>query len=160
VSLNKTDGSLQWKTGSDHAGYSSAIIANVGGVRQVIALSGEAAIGVRKQRRGCLWHYTKVSNRTANIATPIYSDGSVFLSSAYGTGCALLKLGPKTMSEVYFTNEMKNHYSTIGSGRRLPVRIQRFDSDGDAVRNRQGEFGRIAASEKVPLRTADKHLYL
>jgi outer membrane protein assembly factor BamB len=112
VSLNKTDGSLQWKTGSDHAGYSSAIVANVSGVRQVLALSGEAAMGVMEDNGELLWRYTRVSNRTANIATPIYENGSVFLSSAYGTGAALLTLGPKSMSEVYFTNEMKNHYST------------------------------------------------
>jgi outer membrane protein assembly factor BamB len=112
VSLNKADGSLQWKTGSDHAGYSSAIVANVSGVRQVLALSGEAAMGVMEDNGELLWRYTRVSNRTANIATPIYENGSVFLSSAYGTGAALLTLGPKSMSEVYFTNEMKNHYST------------------------------------------------
>jgi len=112
VSLNKTDGKLQWKTGSDPAGYSSAIAVTVGGVRQVIALSGDAAIGVMEDNGEPLWHYTRVSNRTANIATPIFHDDLVFLSTNYGTGCALLKLGPKSMSEVYFSNEMKNHYST------------------------------------------------
>jgi outer membrane protein assembly factor BamB len=112
VSLSKTDGSLQWKAGSDRAGYSSAIVVNVGGVRQVIALSGESALGVEEDNGELLWRYKKVSNSTANIATPIYRDGEAFLSSAYGTGCALLKLGPKTMSEVYFSGEMRNHYST------------------------------------------------
>lgn len=112
VSLNKSDGSLQWKTGSDPAGYSSAIAVTVGGVRQVIALSGDGAIGVLEDNGELLWHYTRVSNRTANIATPIFHDDSVFLSTDYGTGCALLKLAPRSMSEVYFSNEMKNHYST------------------------------------------------
>jgi outer membrane protein assembly factor BamB len=112
VSLSKADGSLQWKAGSDRAGYSSAIVANVGGVRQVIALSAESALGVEEDNGELLWRYTKVSNRTANIATPIYHDGEAFLSSAYGTGCALLRLGPKSMSEVYFSGDMKNHYST------------------------------------------------
>ncbi len=112
VSLNKRDGSLQWKTGSDPAGYSSAIIADVGGSRQVLALSGNAALAVLENNGELLWHYTKVSNRTANIATPIYHDGAVFVSTAYGTGCALLKLGPKSMSEAYFSGDMKNHYST------------------------------------------------
>ncbi len=112
VSLKKTDGSLQWKAGSDRAGYSSAIVANVGGVRQVIALSAQSAMGVEESNGELLWRYARVSNNTANIATPIYRDGEAFLSSAYGTGCALLKLGPRTMSEVYFSGEMKNHYST------------------------------------------------
>ena len=86
VSLDKKDGSLQWKTGSDHAGYSSAIVATVGGVRQVIALSAEAALGVMEENGEPLWHYTRVSNRTANIATPIFHDESVFVSTDYGTG--------------------------------------------------------------------------
>jgi outer membrane protein assembly factor BamB len=112
VALDKVSGKLQWKTGSDNAGYSSAIVADVGGVRQVLALSGSSAMGVMVDNGELLWRYTKVSNRTANIATPIYHDGQVFVSTAYGTGCALLKLGPKTMSEVYFNGEMKNHYSS------------------------------------------------
>ena len=56
------------------------------------------------------WRYANVSNRTANIATPVIHDGHVFVSSDYGTGGALLKLGPG--SEVYFSREMKNHYSS------------------------------------------------
>jgi outer membrane protein assembly factor BamB len=112
VSLNKLNGELQWKTGSDSAGYSSAIVADVEGVRQILALSGQSAIGILEQNGELLWRYTKVSNGTANIATPIYHDGHVFVSSNYGTGCALLKLGPRTMSEVYFNRDMMNHYST------------------------------------------------
>ncbi len=112
VSLNKHDGKLQWKTGSDEAGYSSAILVDVGGVRQVIALSGESGMSVLEETGELLWRYPKISNRTANIATPIYHDGFVFLSTDYGTGCALLKLGPRMMSEVYFNRDMKNHYST------------------------------------------------
>jgi outer membrane protein assembly factor BamB len=38
VSLNKLTGALQWKAGSDEAAYSSAMVAGVGAVRQVLAL--------------------------------------------------------------------------------------------------------------------------
>src|SRR5580704_6615103 len=112
VSLDKRTGEVQWKTGDDHAGYSSAILANVGGAKQVIALSGQSAFGVQASTGELLWHYNKVSNNVANIATPIYQDGEVFLSSAYDTGCALLKLNPKGMQEVYFNRDMMNHYSS------------------------------------------------
>ena len=57
-----------------------------------------------------------MSNKTANVATPIVRDNLVFFSSAYGTGCALLRLesagGSTTASEVYFSQDMKNHYSS------------------------------------------------
>src|SRR5260370_11800201 len=112
VSLDKLTGKLQWKTGSDSAGYSSAVVADVGGVRQVLALIGNSALGVMEDNGELLWRYTKGSNRTANIATPIHHDGQVFVSTPYRTGCRLLKLSGKTMSEVYFNHDMKNHYSS------------------------------------------------
>ncbi len=159
ISLNKTDGSLQWKTGSDHAGYSSAIVATVGGVRQVIALSGEAAMGVQEDNGELLWHYTRVSNRTANIATPIFHGDSVFVSTNYGTGCALLKLGPKTMSEVYFSNEMKNHYSTS-----VLVDGYLYGYNDSILTAMQFSTGKVAWKNrsvgKGSVLYADKHLYL
>jgi outer membrane protein assembly factor BamB len=112
VSLDKKTGEVQWKTGDDHAGYSSAILADVSGSKQVIVLSGQSAFGVQESTGELLWRYGKVANNVANIATPIYHDGAVFLSSAYDTGCALLKLNPKGMQEVYFNRDMMNHYSS------------------------------------------------
>ena len=116
VALDKKTGNLVWKSQSDPAGYSSAITAEVGGIRQIIVFTGDGVVGLRANNGVLLWKYDKVSNRTANIATPIFHDGFVFVSSAYGTGCALLKLtaegGTVKASEVYFSKEMQNHYST------------------------------------------------
>ncbi|HTB11451.1 MAG TPA: PQQ-binding-like beta-propeller repeat protein [Bryobacteraceae bacterium] len=112
VSLDKRTGEVQWKTGDDYAGYSSAILADVNGSKQVIALSGRSAFGVQESTGELLWRYGKIANNVANIATPIYQDGAVFLSTAYDTGCALLKLNPKGMQEVYFNRDMMNHYSS------------------------------------------------
>lgn len=115
VALNKTSGETIWKSQSDEAGYSSAIAFDLGGIRQIAVLTGDAAIGLNIKNGELLWRYDKVSNRTANVATPIYRDGHVFFSTDYGTGCALLKLtagdGIKA-TEVYFSREMKNHYSS------------------------------------------------
>jgi len=116
VALNKKTGDLVWKSQSDPAAYSSAIEAEVAGIRQIIAVTADAVVGLRASNGALLWKYDKASNRTANIATPIFQNGLVFLSSAYGTGCALLKLTAQgdsvNASEVYFTKEMQNHYST------------------------------------------------
>jgi outer membrane protein assembly factor BamB len=116
VALDKKTGNTVWKSQSDRAGYSSALPFDLGGIHQMAILTGEAAIGVNLKNGELLWRYDKVSNRTANIATPIYRDGYVFVSTAYGTGCALLKLTPEgggeKMTEVYFNREMMNHYSS------------------------------------------------
>ncbi len=116
VALDKTTGGELWKTQSDVAGYSSAIAVDLDGVRQYIVLTGEGAIGVLAKNGELLWRYSPVSNSTANIATPVVHENFVFLSTDYGTGCALLRLentgGSVQASEVYFNRDMKNHYSS------------------------------------------------
>ena len=116
VALEKTSGSEVWKSQSDEAGYSSAVVAVVDGVRHYVAFTGEAAVGILAKNGELLWRYQAVSNSTANVATPIVDGNFVFLSSAYGTGCALLRLegraGSVTASEVYFNRDMKNHYGS------------------------------------------------
>ena len=113
AALDKSNGKLVWKSAPDEAGYSSLIAVNVNGIRQYVTLTGTAGVGVRADDGKVLWRYTDVSNRTANVATPIVHDGHVFLSSDYGTGCALLKFQPDgAAEEIYFNSDMKNHYST------------------------------------------------
>lgn len=117
VALNKMDGSVIWKSEGDRAGYSSAVSTTLAGVHQYVLLTGTAGVGVRASDGKLLWRYTKVANGTANAATPIVSGNQVFLSSDYGTGCALLQISPDgaggvEAEEVYFSREMRNHYST------------------------------------------------
>ncbi|MEX1130305.1 MAG: PQQ-binding-like beta-propeller repeat protein [Vicinamibacterales bacterium] len=116
VALKKTDGSELWRSGNDESGYSSAVLQTVGGIPQAIYFTAERALGVDTRDGRQLWSYSRVSNRTANIATPIVRGNRVFLSSDYGTGAALLELAPSGKSidarEVYFTNEMRNHHAS------------------------------------------------
>ncbi len=116
VALNKSDGSVIWKSLSDEAGYSSAVLHEAGGVREAIYFTAERALGIDVDSGKLLWSYNQVANRTANIATPIVRGNFVFLSSAYGTGAALLELTPGTnrmaAKQVYFTQDMRNHHAT------------------------------------------------
>lgn len=112
VALNKADGSALWRRHSDEAGYSSAVLAQVGGAQQAVFFTAERAIGVSVRDGRELWSYDRVANRTANIATPVVAGRHVFLSSDYGTGAALLELSPSGAREVYFTREMRNHHSS------------------------------------------------
>jgi outer membrane protein assembly factor BamB len=116
VALNKATGDLLWKSQDDAAAYSSAVPFAAGGTRGLAILTASAAIGLDMKNGALLWRYPKVANRVANIATPIVYDGYVFVSTDYGTGCALLKLTPAGGSvkatEVYFNKDMRNHYTT------------------------------------------------
>ena len=112
VAMNKADGKVLWRKHSDEAGYSSAVLAKVGETQQAVFFTGERALGVSVRDGRELWSYSRVANRTANVATPVIAGNQVFLSSDYGTGAALLELSPSGAREVYFTREMRNHHSS------------------------------------------------
>jgi outer membrane protein assembly factor BamB len=116
VALDKMTGAEIWRAKelSDQAGYSSCIVADVGGVRSYINFTAGAAVGVRASDGKLMWRYTNVANRVANCTTPIFADNKVFFSSAYDTGGALLNLtaqnGEVKAQESYFTRDMMNHH--------------------------------------------------
>jgi hypothetical protein len=142
VALNKQNGDVIWRSNeaSDKAHYSSAIVVESHGVRQVIQFTGGGGKKGRGRRNNAepaaadgaisarvisldaetghlLWSYDKSANGTANVATPIFHGDKVFSSSAYGTGGGLVKLGKSTDSftseEVYFEKKMANHHGGI-----------------------------------------------
>jgi outer membrane protein assembly factor BamB len=163
VALNKADGKLIWKTEADRAGYSSAVLHELGGIRQAIVFTGQRALGVNIANGRVLWSYDRVANRVANIATPIVRGNHVFLSSDYGTGAALLRLtaagGGITAEEVYFTREMRNHHaSSVLVGDHLYgfssaiLTAMRFDTGEVAWRDRSVGKGSLVH--------ADDRLYL
>jgi outer membrane protein assembly factor BamB len=163
VAFDKANGDVIWKTQSDPAAYSSAILHEVGGIPQVVVFTARRAIGVDSRDGRLLWEYDKVSNRVANIATPVVEDNFVFLSSDYGTGAALLKLEPHgdavTATEVYFTKDMRNHHSSsILVGDHLygfsSAILTALDFDTGEVTWRARSVG------KGSMAYADGHLYL
>jgi len=113
VALNKTDGSLIWKSQNDEAGYSSAIPLEVNGGTQVVFFTAARAVGLDLKDGRLLWDYSKPANRTANAATPIARGNRVFISSDYGTGGGVVEIKPDNKAEeVWFSRDMKNHHSS------------------------------------------------
>jgi outer membrane protein assembly factor BamB len=119
VALDKMTGKEFWRAKelSDEAAYSSCIAADVGGVRTIMNFTSRAAVGVRASDGKLMWSNSSAVNGTANCATPVFGDGKVFFTSAYGTGAALLGLsaqgGEVNAKELYFTKEMKNHHGGV-----------------------------------------------
>ena len=113
VALNKTDGSVIWKSQSDEPGYSSAIPVDINGTTQVVFFTAQRAVGLDARDGRLLWEYGKPSNRTANVATPIARANRIFISSDYGTGGGVVEIKPDNKAqEIYFTKEMRNHHSS------------------------------------------------
>jgi outer membrane protein assembly factor BamB len=119
VALDKLTGKWLWSSAelSDGPGYASAIAVQVGSIRAIAQLTANAGVGVRASDGKLLWRYTNPANRTANCTTPVFHDGAVFYTSAYGTGCGLLRVaqdGDSVKSEeAYFNREMMNHHGGV-----------------------------------------------
>jgi outer membrane protein assembly factor BamB len=98
------------------AAYASAIAIDSEGERQYVQLTAKALVGVAASDGKFLWRYDRAANGAGiNCSTPLYHDGKVFGSSAYGAGGGLVKLtkepdGGVKAEEVYFSKKMQNHH--------------------------------------------------
>ncbi len=123
AALDKKTGETIWQcpmpdigpNGKDQAGYSSVVVSRGAGVQQYVQLTNEGVVGVSADGR-FLWGYNRVANRVANISTPVVDGDHVFVSTAYGTGSALLNLVPDgegvKAQEVYWLeqNQFQSHH--------------------------------------------------
>jgi len=120
AALDKKTGEKIWQSKdlTDPMGYSSIIIAEVGGVRQYIQKTMKGLAGVAADDGRLLWHFLQPSYRTAVIPTPVFHDNYVYATAGYGAGCNLLKLSPDGPNgtkeeEVYANKNMDNKHGGV-----------------------------------------------
>ena len=126
VALDKKTGKTVWVCKErieepddkpDKPGYASPIVFDCNGLRQIVAFMSHAAIGVNAKTGEMLWRFKHTTSYDANIPTPVYSDGCVFINSGYGSGGELLKLkveGDKcSVEKVWGTKALDNHHGGV-----------------------------------------------
>lgn len=115
VALNKNTGEKIWQTQAwtDGAQYSSAIAADLNGVRQIIALTMQHVGGVDARNGTQLW-LSDWPGKTAVIPTPIQKGNEVFVSSGYGVGCKQVRIAAdNAVSDVWTNTNMINHHGGV-----------------------------------------------
>jgi outer membrane protein assembly factor BamB len=113
VALDKQTGNGVWKTAleeGDQAAYASAIVVNVGGVRQYVQFLQKGLVGVDAATGKFLWRYARTAQGSpANIPTPV-ADGDLVYSAAGRSGGGLVKLtangGSVDAEQVYFEQKL------------------------------------------------------
>jgi hypothetical protein len=121
--LEKTTGEVIWRSSNREAAqYSSPVLAELAGRRQIVQFARNSVFGVDFESGQHLWSYGAANNGTANVCTPIAQADHVFASSGYGTGGGLVKItsaddGQKADSqkaeEVYFEKRLANHHGGV-----------------------------------------------
>jgi outer membrane protein assembly factor BamB len=116
AAFNKITGSVLWTTLDDRIGYSTPVEVAIGGVSQIVILTGQAVVGLSPKDGKEFWRHEWITTLDANVATPVVSGNRLFMSSGYGTGCALFELavkdGKPAAEKLWANLEMKNVFST------------------------------------------------
>jgi len=117
VALNKRTGQTLWTCqapGNPQAGYSSAIVVDIDGVRQYVNMVHDRIFGVHAETGEYLWDDRRAVNDTANCSAPVHYLENIFYATGYNTGGSLVNLknsGNKIIAEhKYHTRDMQNHH--------------------------------------------------
>lgn len=113
VALNKKSGDVVWESAipeGDEAAYASAMIVEVGGLKQYVEFLSKGLVGVEAKTGKLLWRYEKTAqNSPANIPTPLVQEQFVYSAAGRsGGGLVQLKAAGSTVEaeEVYFTPKL------------------------------------------------------
>ena len=118
VCLNKKTGETVWQSKdlTDTAHYSSALIATIAGVKQLIQLTDKTLAGINPADGTILWRSTR-RGRTAVIPTPVVFKNMIYVTSGYGVGgsCVeLKKAGDKfEVTELWNNKDLDNHHGGV-----------------------------------------------
>lgn len=119
VALNKDTGDTRWTCTSagDKPGYASAVLIDYKGLRQIVMLMAESAIGVAAETGRLLWQYPQKVRFDANCDMPIYHKGHVYLFGTWNRGATKLKLNVEgddcSVEEVWRTTELDNEHGGV-----------------------------------------------
>jgi outer membrane protein assembly factor BamB len=83
VALEKNTGTTIWVCDNVHdkPGYASPVVFEFEGLRQIVTLMATSVVGVNADTGRLLWKVKHSTPFDENINTPVYHDGSVFISS-------------------------------------------------------------------------------
>ncbi len=116
VALDKKTGAQIWAcTGlKDIPSYSSATIATIAGIRQVVAFTGNNAVGINIETGKLLWSFKHETKPAVNAAVPLVYENLVVVSSGYGRGTECYKVDPKAGTAVkVWESTFDNHHGGI-----------------------------------------------
>ena len=127
TALDKKTGKVLWRSKgwTDLAPYSSAVVADIHGVRQYIqagyinGIKGGVLAGVEAKTGNQLWVKSIFTDQGSEgiSPTPIVKDNLVYMTSGFGAGCRLFEINNKQQATDKYTKaatkKMKNTHGGV-----------------------------------------------
>lgn len=121
AAYHRETGSRLWTAGTDQASYSSPVIAEISGIRQILLATSVGVKGFAEDGKS-LWSFPWTNNEGINASQPIPISGakpSLFLSTGYGKGAVRFGVrignGPEdwvTDEPMWTSMHMKTKFTT------------------------------------------------
>lgn len=109
--VDKSTGKDIWFSGADASGYATPVIFTHNKQEFIALFAAKGLAIVNPERGGVLSQFEWKTQYDVNAADPIVSGDTIFISSDYGTGCALVRIGAQGLQEVWRNKSMQNHMS-------------------------------------------------
>ena len=111
LALEKATGKVLWQTGNEDAAYATPEPVQLGDSKALIVFGPVSCAAVTTEGKR-LWETPWKAKYKVNAAQPIIHESKMFLSSAYGFGCALFRIDDRGTTEVWRNKAMENHFGT------------------------------------------------
>lgn len=116
VALSVTNGKEFWRQGKDGTSYSSPLIVEIQGVRQVVMWNHEELVGVESKTGKALWGYPAPHrSHNQNMPTPVSHQGRIYLGGENrGIQCLEpnMKVGKWAVKKVWHQKKVALDMST------------------------------------------------
>ncbi len=131
VAVNKSTGTLLWKSADKDAGYTTPLPFQHAGQWYALIASGRNFHAVNIQTGEEWWRHRWVTSFGCNATDPIVLGDRVFLCSGYSRGAALLKLSDKEPEVLWSNKDLRAQFSSC-----VLIDGHLYGIDGDAPHKR------------------------
>lgn len=112
LALDKNTGKTIWNSGEGETSYATPVVYTIDNNKCVAVFSGTEINGVDLKTGRRLWSHPWKTSYNVHAADPVIVGDTMFISSGYGTGAALLNVRGKEPKVVWQNTKMKNHFNS------------------------------------------------
>ncbi|MSU63170.1 MAG: alcohol dehydrogenase [Pedosphaera sp.] len=108
LALDKTSGKIVWKSADKKSGYSTPLPMMQGEDMLMLLGSGQSYAAINPKNGQEAWRIRWATEYGVNAADPIVDGNRVFISSGYGKGAGLFKLGSGQPENIWTSKVLRN----------------------------------------------------
>jgi outer membrane protein assembly factor BamB len=128
LALDQATGKIVWQSANKNAGYSTPLPIERGGQWLALFGDGDAYVAVNLRDGKEVWRIRWLTEYGVNASDPIVEGDRIFLSTGYGKGAALFKLGTGAPEQMWKSKSLRTQLNPA-----VLFRGQLYGTDGDTA---------------------------